>query len=1199
MTGWGNGIKVVASHDLDALLHELAGRLAVPGGGSRLESSFEPEVVVVPSKEARTYLLRELSRHLGSTGRNDGVVANFLFVYPRQLVYATTGELPEWPDVRAVLGVGSSEWDLPSLTWIVDDVLRTENPEYITVRGRAPLAAARRVAELFDHYISHRPAMVREWLSPGVEATRRDRLIRETQQWQVKVFECVVRALTASRSLCALAPEEAQARFADAAKLGMLPSRISVFGVVGLSRAAREYLDAIARHVDVAAYVVHGASHNWPALRPSDGETRDEFAARLAALPERASAHPLHGRWCASSIEQAALLGVDPTVIGDIGNGDGSLLSEMKADIVRDAGRPVERLDDQQLTEALRDGDGSVQVHACYGALRQAEALRDSLLRLMRDTPGLKLRDIAIATADPDQAAPILAAVLDPHSDVVATGALPRLPLSVSGSSSESRAPLAEAFFAVIRLASSRCSPGEMLEVLAMPHVSRCFGLDSEALETIADWVESTGVRHGLDPGHRLTVSDVPGHVTATTWLDALRRVALGAAVPAPNNEPGPGGIIPLDSVSSGGLQTFGALAEFVSRLSILATNLSVKEGITVGRWVSTSRSVLVDFLAPTDDDIEDLSHLRSALANEEARASANGTSGGATDRGVVYPVADLAANLRSALPDEFHSYSTPWESILVTTLEGLAHRPRDVVVVYGANEEMFAGGSADGDNILANNVEVGEPNYSMTGRQNFLHAMMTAKRALIVTCDGADVSTNKVTPLAVPVREFLEVAAATLRGRRARGGHPVLVSHPRQNYHEQNLTAGKVVPGEPFTFDRAAPFANALVRGRVAVGADSVPRVAEVAPPTMTVDPSLADVTRAVRNPLEYHLGSVLGVELPPVEDGSGHGDSPIDGDGIIALSLDALAASAEGRDLLETLARNTTGDVAAALDAWKRNRPLTGLLPPGVIGESIVLMVSEEVSSMLEVLPVEVRDLAASEDVKQVVKVGARTMSVHVPSVSNIAPALVRLRYKRFADSILVDAWIELAALTLARGGEVNHVAHVVARPSDSSKKGKSTPVYRTLEIIGTDRDERLLNAATVLETALGIHRAATLDRIPLFERASRARARVLVPTKVVAGGKPKSARKAFEDDVSGSAAVRFLLDGSGWDEVRSEMLTPLERSLFGADGNESRFDFYADLLWGTFERTCRCVDPAAATPGDGTTRGGAKSAEEADDD
>ena len=156
----------------DALVEALRALLTEPP-----EDPFAPEVVSVPTRGMERWLAQRLSGGLGtSDGRGDGVCANVLFPSPRRLVgdavATASGIAPDadpwrpermvWPLLEVVDGCLGEPW-LERLA----AHLGGAGPDADPVRRARRFAALRRLADLFDRYALHRPAMVRAWAAGG------------------------------------------------------------------------------------------------------------------------------------------------------------------------------------------------------------------------------------------------------------------------------------------------------------------------------------------------------------------------------------------------------------------------------------------------------------------------------------------------------------------------------------------------------------------------------------------------------------------------------------------------------------------------------------------------------------------------------------------------------------------------------------------------------------------------------------------------------------------------------------------------------------------------------------------------------------------------------------------------------------------------------------------------------------------------
>ncbi|MGH9068153.1 MAG: exodeoxyribonuclease V subunit gamma, partial [Acidimicrobiales bacterium] len=156
----------------DGLADGLADLLRLPAG-----DPFAPEVVAVPTRGVERWLSQRLSLTLGcSPGRSDGVCANVEFPFPGTLVgqalSVATGVDPRsdpWSPDRAVwplMGVVEEGWGEGFLATLAAH-LGAGTDDLDGARRARRFAMVRHLADLFDHYAVHRPAMLRAWAATG------------------------------------------------------------------------------------------------------------------------------------------------------------------------------------------------------------------------------------------------------------------------------------------------------------------------------------------------------------------------------------------------------------------------------------------------------------------------------------------------------------------------------------------------------------------------------------------------------------------------------------------------------------------------------------------------------------------------------------------------------------------------------------------------------------------------------------------------------------------------------------------------------------------------------------------------------------------------------------------------------------------------------------------------------------------------
>ena len=1146
------GLHLFHSPHVEPLLEHLAQRLSSP-----LVDPFAPELIVVPSGDMARHMKRELARTLGATNGNNGIASNITFVYPRELVNATTTE---------PTGIKYSEWDANNLTWNIIDTLLTHSN--ITVPGftEAPLTVARRAADLFDRYASHRPEMLNHWsrggIDDGTQTNGQPNDVTKDQRWQKELFsEVSKKFLKAGLPPRALDNLESFAKALQQLPEGSaLPTRLSVFGITTLSRAARQILEVISSACDIHIYMVYAAGEVWPATSSSEVLLRNEF-------PASPIQHPLTSRWGDQVVENAAVFGAVARTYLPSAITNTSLLGELQNSIISDTNSDVPLTADER--KVLRaTSDGSLQVHACYGLARQVEALRDAFLHELNNNPQLQLRDFAILCADLEAAAPIISAVFAPHSAAGST--LPSLPINVLGNISSSRNPLIEAFIAVLHLLTSRCSPTDVLDVAHLPAVRRTFNFDDDALTLIATWADDLAIRYGLDASLRSERWSITSTNNVGTWDAALDRLMLGIAIPGEVDRVGPGNIVPYDGIGGSDMRTAGTVAEFIARVmkfveTVNAIDANQKPiGISVQHFCTTLYSIIENFLEVQYSDAHSMAQLHQAISSFERDAEKSLTHSDKT-----FMVNELVTALGAYFNEERTPFSNKFESITVAPLDGQQHIPYRVLAILGADESAFAGAHSDGDDVLANNPCVGEPMYSLDGRQRLLNAVMSARDTLIITCTGADISNNKETPLAVPVQELIEVTDTFLhtRSKNPYGTQQLVVRHPRQNFDSSTLTPGLVYTNAPFTFDPQAKQAHDVLSGLAKPVATTVAATPHTAPTQAA--PTLKNLVQVITNPAEFYVGTVLNARIPRMpSSSSSNQDRTIAGDGIANLTIDNLSWSSEGRALLEKLiATKTSNDLAIA--QWEAVRPITGVLPPGELGKLIVSEIREELLEMITLLPAPLQNLSAGTDIDGSIIISGVTSAMRIQNVQT--GAIARVRYKRFNESLVLEPWLELAILTLITGGE-RYEAHLVTRGEGSG----APPAYRNFVLVGETPAKRIETARIVLSCVEGMHTAASNEAPPYFERASYE----------LNTGTEKKAGAKLDTDLEFSAAAAYAFSGRDADSIFSEEATDTDYKYLGMKAPkeaQGRAELYATHVWGTFAITTNVIGASGGDTSD----------------
>ena len=792
--------------------------------------------------------------------------ANVAFPSPRRLVREVLQAVPE-------LASALDAWEGPALTRtvvsVVDDHLDEpwmwllarfiDAPNAVDALGNSQrLRAARKISGLFTRYARRRPGMVRAWME-GEDVGPDGLALPEADVWQARLWR-LVRARIATPSLAELIPAALEPIRSGAIDLD-LPERIFVYGLTSADPMDVEVYEALASGRDVNLHLLHPSPVLWrdtAVLADRDGVAGGLGRASdpTAHLPR----HPLLRSWAQESRELQLVLAsrnhTGAPSAGAAGAAGATLLGRLQHDIRTNAipangAAPV----------GPAYGDGSVQIHVCYGARRQVEVLRDAILHALAADATLEPRDVVIMTPDLATFAPLLEAVFlgkvgsaETDRGAGATGersgedSLPDLRLRIADRAPASTNPLVRFAATVLDLACDRLEAGTVRELVAMPVVRRLFGFDEETADAIAVVIEDTNVRWGLDADHRARWN--AGRVGDHTWRRGLDR-ALSGVFYADSSVRVVGDIAPLDGAEGQEALPIGLLAQIVDRIVTVRELLG--EPRPYSEWGPAIAAAVRLLAAPAWDDQWQWGQLERLL--EE---SFPGVEAGGDDPLLDPAEARLVVGYWSEdVPSPLHFRTG---DITVCTLVPMRSVPYRVVCLLGMDDQRFPRSSrADGDDLLVDNEIIGDSDRGAEDRQLLLDAVMAAGDHLIVTYSGRDPLTNAEYPPAVPIAELADVLSGMVGEA---GLESLRTHHPLQPFSETNFVPGSLgVPG-PWGFDPMQFQGSLAVQHRTG---GEAPHLLLPAPEhDVFSEIRLADLGRFLEHPAREFIRTRLGFMIP-----------------------------------------------------------------------------------------------------------------------------------------------------------------------------------------------------------------------------------------------------------------------------------------------------------------------------------------------
>lgn len=844
----------------ETLADQLIRRLGKQAPG---RSPFEADEIIVPSAAITRRLIIDLAR-------DRGVCANVNFSYLAHWLWQQTARLlPQLPE-KARFDADVASWRI--LAAFDDAAWSQAQPRLSAWLAHAdPVMRhelARRVAGLFDQYLVYRPEWLEAWYrGDTVDLRSPDPGAALDQQWQAALWRRLAEETASDGRHPILALLELlDAHGIGLAGTGQLPASAHVFCLPTMPPVHLELLQRLGRHVDLHAYVLNPCQEFWfDVVEPR----RLAYLAARGELHHHEEGNRLLAAWGRQTQSALSLL-VDAAADGVVEDvsfapaASGSVLGALQ-----DAVLELTELAPGSLAD--RAADRSIEVHVCHSLTRELEVLHDRLLALMAGDDAPQPGDILVVTPDLDAAAPLIDAVF---------GTAPRerhLPYAISGRARAQVNAPARALLDVLTLVASRLPVNQVFGLLQQPVVARRFGLAEPELDQIREWLVDAGIHWALDAEHR-GAFDVPAQ-PRHSFADGLDRLFLGYALPSHLGTPFQQRLPAGDAEGSTAL-TLGTFWRFVEALK------SLRERVAAPRppadWPAILADALRDFVAPADDELEDMREVDEQVAQlaDQWRRSA-----------LAAPLAFdvVRAALEQGLADPARG-GVPTGMVTFAAMASLRNVPFRVVCAIGLDDGAFPTSARPPEFDLMNLApRPGDRQRRFDERNVFLDLLLGARERVHLSHAGRSVRDNSVRPPSVLVAELLETLVPALArepasaASRARARRALVVEHPLQPFARE---AFDVASDEPrrrsFQADYAAALRQSLAEPEQAVAATShdddwdgdddagadVASAPFIAGPLPAVDATWRDVPLArlaafFRNPCRFLLEQRLGLAL------------------------------------------------------------------------------------------------------------------------------------------------------------------------------------------------------------------------------------------------------------------------------------------------------------------------------------------------
>lgn len=446
-----------------------------------------------------------------------------------------------------------------------------------------------------------------------------------------------------------------------------------------------------------------------------------------------------------------------------------SLLEALSPHVVWGVGAAPEWLGDISHDEPVRVGKPlravpEVQIHGSHSKLRQAEVLRDALLRCFEARPELEPRDVRIVCPNPDAWAPVLNAVFRASSRHPG-GALRVAEVRTSQGGNHA----VDAVLAAFDLVAGRATVNDVVEFLLLPAVSPRWGFANRRTELL-ELVDAAEVHWGLGGNHRAEFG-LP-HDAVNTWQSGIDALLTGIAM---GGVAGPRGVLGVEDTTSNDLDLIGALAEVIGRLWALRDTANAR--LTMSEWAQVAVQTLEQLVGLSFEDrwMEQQAATvfgRIALAHESSTA--------------LLTQSEFRRLIEAELPTRWHRPALGNGELHVVAPHEARHVDAGLVAMIGLDDVATG--------ALPDELPGTLPDASRVMQRQLLAHASAAEQLLIVTATHSERTGNELeTP--VSIRLLLRQLGVTF---------PPVLQHAPQPFNASQFVSPAVASFDSAAFDGA-----------------------------------------------------------------------------------------------------------------------------------------------------------------------------------------------------------------------------------------------------------------------------------------------------------------------------------------------------------------------------------------------------------
>ena len=764
-----------------------------------------------------------------------------------------------------------------------------------------------------------------------------------------------------------------------------LPARVFVFGITSLPPFYLQVLEHVSASIDVHMFVQSPCHAFWGHAQSERSVLKDALAEGMSVEHFKQRFHHEAGNPLLTSMGRhiqdfSALLPLSEDLKMEeeeinhppVGH---SLLARLQQDVFHFIDGAHEPLEERR----IREDDASVQIHVCHSPMREVQALRDQLIELLKTQARpatLEPNDVVVMIPDLESYAPYIDAVFSvPADDPL------HIPFCVSDRAAANTNPAASFLTALYALPASRFTTRDVVQMLEIPLLRARFGFSEAEYTASVRLIANARIRWGYDADQRESISGIASLESAHTWLFGLERLLLGYALP------GDGmhlfeGRLPDRDVEGADAVTVGKLAHFVRSLHEVCVALASSR--SVAAWCRFTQEVMKRFLLgsyETRRHIDEVHLLLSAIREESRLAE--------FDQSVNANIFSACLGQRLEKATEHGRYLT--RGVTFCNLLPFRGIPFKVICLLGMNDQDFPRGeNPPAFDLMSASPRLGDRSTRDDDRYMFLEAILSARERLMISYTGRDIRDNGLKPPSPVVSELVEYLDRSFALDVPEGDATPSVSQALTRLHPLQPFSPVYFSGEnPHLFSYEREYAEGLQQSA------GTPSPSErFLEPLQILEPvqsmSLDAFCRFFLQPTRYFMNTRMNVyadnDSVELEEAEPFTLGNLDR---YTVTQQILAMREEGHS------QEAVYQVAHA----------QGLLPHGVVGESIAADVAERVDTFLLALD---HVLGGREATPLEISFSHKGMTLKGSLQDIYADEQVLSRCGSMRDRDRVDAWI-----------------------------------------------------------------------------------------------------------------------------------------------------------------------------------------------